>query len=165
MLPNNKLFIVWVLDGLGLCKDVIRWEVVEWLVDWEKLLIKKFGVDWRNDFGKCFDWCCSNGYLEIAKWLWEVSSKKEMNEGKIDIHANNGHVFRESSRHGHSDVVRWLWKINNGKFNMNFRNERALPRYYWRIEMCSLNDNTYRLTTRNGGHIDIPKQLRKVSDQ
>ena len=45
MLPNNRLFVIWVLDGFGLCEDVIRWEVLEWLVDYEKVI-----DEWYEDY-------------------------------------------------------------------------------------------------------------------
>ena len=88
MLPNNKLFVVWILDELGLCEDVIRWEVMMWLVDWERELIEGFGVNWREGgLYRCFNWGCRMGCLDIVKWLWWMS------DGSIDINASAEDVF------------------------------------------------------------------------
>ena len=143
MLPNNKLFVVWVLDGVGLCEDVIRWEILGWLIDWVGLLVEEFGVNWREDLDKCFRWCCSMGYLDVVKWLWKIS------DGSIDIHAKNDNAFLWGCVNGHLDVARWLWKVcsenkHNGSIDIH-------------------NDNTFTWSCSNG-HLDVAKWLWKVSN-
>ena len=140
MLPNNKIFVVWILDGLGLCEDVIRWGVLMWLVDWEKVFVKIFGEKWRKDLGKCFTWSCKYGQLDVVKWLWEVS------ERNIDIHANNEAVFILSCEYGQLDVVKWLWEVSE-------RN----------IDIYADDEAVFRICYEYG-HLDIAKWLWKVSD-
>ena len=141
MLPNNKVFIVWVLDGLRLCEDVIRWEILSWLVDYEVELIERYGVRWRKKYlNKCFSWCCEMGYLDVVKWLWRVG------EDGIDIHTRNENVFRLSCLYGHLNVVKWLWEVGDGKIDIHARNECA---FRW---SCV------------SGHLDVVKWLWKVSN-
>lgn len=152
MLPSNKLFIVWVLDDLGLCKDVIKWEILGWLVDYERIFVENFGVNWRGNWGgnlgecfgvkwegnlgECFSLCCRYGYLDGVKWLWEISN------GKIDIYAKNEPVFDESShlnecfvwccRYGYLNVAKWLWEVSKGSIDIHAENEHIFrERVVW----------------------------------
>lgn len=145
MLPNNKIFIVWCLDGLGLCMDVIRFEVMSWLVDWKSILEKQFGREWRSErLSGCFSWCCYYGHLDVVKWLLRVYSKEQT----IDIHAENEEAFRISCGSGHLDVVKQLWKVSDGKINIHANNDYA---FKWSCYNDYLDVVKWLWETSNGG--------------
>lgn len=125
MLPNNKLFVVWVLDGLDLCSDVIRWEIFEWLVDYEREIKKEYGVNWRekNQWNDIFDWACSRNWLDLMKWLWKVCSI-EPTHGEcnlIDEHLTECNIAVNVCEYDNLDMMMWLWDISNGKLDIDFQ--------------------------------------------
>lgn len=101
MLPNNKLFIVWILDGMGLYEDVVRWEILSCLIDYEAEFIKKFDINWKEKISECFRWSCIHGHLDVAKWLVSI-------DASIDIHKDNEYIFRWCCRWGYLNVIMWL---------------------------------------------------------
>ena len=66
-----------------------------------------------------FEWCCKNGHLTVAKWLYSL------NEGidRIDLHANNDYAFRYTCENGHLTVAKWLYSI--GGVNIHADDEYA----------------------------------------
>ena len=70
-------------------------------------LINKFNdinIHAINEFA--FQLSCKHGYLEIAKWLLNLSMQK--NFTSIDVHANCDLSFRWSCEYGHLEVAKWL---------------------------------------------------------
>ena len=134
MLPNNKLFVVWILDGLGLCEDVIRWEILELLVDWEGVFVKKFGENWREKFDDCFIWCCASGHLNVVKWLWDDCSKNKLNES-TDIRTGSEYALRASC-YGHLNIAKWLWEVCNCTIDSYFGNDTS---FRWNCKKGRLN--------------------------
>lgn len=59
---RHSLFIVWVLENIHICHDVIRWEIIPYIED--ELMIHKYGVN------KTFHKCCEFGYIHILKNLY-----------------------------------------------------------------------------------------------
>src|SRR5271169_2262183 len=53
-----------------------------------------------------FRWSCSNGHLEVAKWLLWQSQQNGFT--LINIHAYNEWAFIQSCGNGHLEVARWL---------------------------------------------------------
>ena len=132
MLPNNKLFVVWVLDGLGLYEDVIRWEILGWLNDYGDVLNKWWinyvfkankhnrtitGSSWKNNVTEIFwgddgveSWIDDTPLMEIiidldlAKWLWKNY------RGSIDIDFNfYNDNYVKLYKENKLDVAEWLF--------------------------------------------------------
>lgn len=166
MFPRNKTFIVWTLYELGLCEDVIRWEICKYLVDWEKVLINKIGVDWRENIDQCIHYCARYGEFDIVKWLRKVSSIEETSSSddlilwwsciynRLDIvtwlynicrynNSSNESVFITCCNYGVIDVAKWFYK--NKKVNVYTENNKA-----------------FRGSCHNG-HLDIAKWLFAIS--
>ena len=55
---------------------------------------------------------CTNGHLEVAKWLIEISQNKNLKLGLINIHSNNEFAFIGSCMNGHLEVAQWLIEIS-----------------------------------------------------
>ncbi len=119
----------------------------------------------RLNFNEPFHWCCSEGHLDIVKFILE----KDPN---IDIHSSNEYAFRWSCSNGHLNVAQYLFSIDNS-INIHTNNEQAfcfscknghfdVVKFLW-----SLNRNIYIRTdddyafrwSCSNGHIDIVKFL------
>jgi len=64
-----------------------------------------------------FNWACSNGELEIAKWL--VSVKPD-----IDISENNENAFNKACEYGYLELAKWLLLVKPD-INISVDNEKA----------------------------------------
>ena len=58
---------------------------------------------------------CENGYLTVAKWLYNI--------GGVDIHAENELEFAWSCNNGHLAIAQWLYSLGN--VNIHAENEAA----------------------------------------
>lgn len=72
------------------------WEIVSWLLNQ--------GVDIHTDNELAFRYCCQNGDLFMAQWLYNLGRK-------IDIHAENEYAFCTSLANGHLHVTKWLYEL------------------------------------------------------
>ena len=152
MLPNNKLFVVWVLDGLGLCEDVIRWEILGWLIDWEKVFVKRFGLNWKaGNLGDCFKWCCREGHLEVVKWLWYIFSNEKSSFRNIisrrSISTHNESDFVWCCSNGQLDVAKWMWEVAKESINIHVNKHHV---FLWCCE---------------SGQLDVVKWLWEVNKE
>jgi hypothetical protein len=84
---------------------------------------------------KAFRLSCNNCYLDVAKWLWNISNHK------INIHTEEEGVFRWGCENGYLDVVKWLWNISNHKINIHAADDFAFS------ESCK------------SGHLEVAKWL------
>ena len=111
------------------------------------LFMKRIDIHVDNEF--LFRFVCEEGYLEVAKWLWEVSQRETKEIGretkKIDIHVDNEYAFCWTCYGGHFEIVKWLWEISNKSINIHVLDENA---FRWACEK---------------GHLEIAKWLWKVS--
>lgn len=174
MLPNTKPFIVWILDSVSICMDVIRWEILSYLIDYEKELIDNIDINWREKLVECFDWCLYGGYLDVIKWLWEIS------DGGIDIHVENEYTFRLVCQNGRLNVVKWLLNIDKKNIDVHAINDHAfrlscgynhldVAKWLWKtsdgkIDICAENDIVFRWCCIHG-HLDIVQWLWEVSNK
>ena len=133
MLPDNKSFLVWLLENLGLCLDVIQWEIFYYLVDYGKILSSYEG-NWVRRPRTIFSYCCRDGHFELVKWLWEIELslrsnnhiKKYRNFGitkrswelyrGINIHGFKEQAFKLCCESGNLHIAKWLWNLGlNGE--------------------------------------------------
>lgn len=165
MLSHAKYcnYLIWFLDGMGVCLDIIRWELFPLLFSYEKRLCEEIGSCWKKKLGFCFDYCCVVGYIEIVKWLHgrrEINSQKNHGRRKL-YHLNEKYSrsstfiissqnievergFYYSCVYGHLNIAKWLWavsshEITTDKIRYNFE------------DVC-----------RNG-HVDIAKLLWRLN--
>lgn len=88
---------------------------------------------------------CSNGHIDIAKWLVELCEKYQ---DRINIHAENEQPFRSVCEYGHLDIAKWLIKIGEET--------------YGRINIDAISPNnghTPLLVACMNGRIEIAKWL------
>jgi predicted Fe-S protein YdhL (DUF1289 family) len=97
-----------------------------------------YDIHANDDYAFCLS--CYKGYLDIAKWLWNISDQK------INIHAIDERAFCLSCAKGHLDVAKWLWDISDHKINIHADNEKA---FRWCCYNC---------------HLDVVKWLRDISN-
>jgi hypothetical protein len=95
-----------------------------------------YDIHAKNEFA--FRSSCSNGHLDVSKWLWDISYHK------INIHSGNEEAFRWSCRRGHLEVAKWLWDISDHKINIHVDNE-----------------DVFR-SSCNNGHIEVAKWLWNI---
>lgn len=143
MLPNNKLFVIWTLDGIGLCSDVIRWCIFPLLRDWEKILFDRYGINWRDDLGECvFISYREDDIIELLRWIKSVnieiplrSLKNFMNlcccdgvldvlkwiikEYDIDLHSVKKSLFTSCCYGNCLTIAMWLYEECNGEINVS----------------------------------------------
>ena len=107
------------------------------------LLSKHSKINIYADNECAFRWSCSNGKLDVAKWLIELSGQEKyqkinINElrmrlgdrkrynprdtanfriyslnKKINIHADNDFAFKKSRDHGFTEITNWLIDLSN----------------------------------------------------
>ena len=86
----------------------------------------KIDIHINND---AFKIASENGYLNIVKWLYEISTKNNNKNNKIDIHIDNEYAFRNACKNGHLNVAEWLYNLSkidgNSKINIHMVNEYA----------------------------------------
>jgi len=74
-----------------------------------------------------FRWSCSEGHIEVAKFLIDLGENHGYN--KINIHANNENAFRWTCSEGHIEVAKFLIDLgeNHGynKINIHVDEEIA----------------------------------------
>lgn len=74
-------------------------------------LINKFNdIDIHVENEYAFQLSCEHGYLEISKWLVDLSLQK--NFIPINIHANNEAAFQKSCMNNHLEVAKWLVNLS-----------------------------------------------------
>jgi len=68
-------------------------------------------IDISANNEQAFRWACTNGHLEVAKWLWEIKPT-------IDITADDGYAFRGACTSCHVEVIKWLYKLYSENTNI-----------------------------------------------
>ena len=106
---------------------------------------------------QAFRYACSNGHLEVAKWLLTVKSDVNISEYNehafrsachsghqeiakwllsvkpdINISANDEHAFRSACHNGHQEIAKWLLTLKPD-INVNAKNDEAF------LYACSKN--------------------------
>jgi len=74
------------------------------IINAQKILSQNYSIKNANKKG-AFRYSCINGYLNLAKWLYEL------NPNNLGIHDNNEYTFRHTCSHGKFDVAQWLYEI------------------------------------------------------
>lgn len=156
--------VIWLLDGMGICLDIIRWEIFPLLFSYEKLLCKKIGSGWREELTKCFIYCCSGGRFGMVKWLYTYNLKridlfiedicksmrrlkKDYNYWGVTRSIDFSQGFYLSCQHGNLDIAKWIWKICdhirlnvNSAFQVACYNDRlSIIQWLWDIAKKDIN--------------------------
>jgi ankyrin repeat protein len=67
-----------------------------------------FSFDDCIDDEKPFEWACSRGYLETAKWLFQLGIDIS---SPINIHIDNEKIFKKTCSEGQIEVAKWLYQL------------------------------------------------------
>lgn len=104
MFTSTKYHIIWILDGIGLCQDIIQWEIFTLLINkkYDRRFCKIIGNDWGSKSDKCFTLCCRRNYIDAAKLLWSINDPT-----KFDIAA----AFSQLCVNNYLSTAKWLWKV------------------------------------------------------
>jgi len=100
---------------------------------------KTFYGDKYEEINIAFMYSCTNGHLEVAKWLYSLKDKP-------DIHAYNESAFSSACANGHLEVAKWLYSLED-KPNININNEHPFE-----IACCN-------------GHLEVAKWLYSLEDK
>lgn len=99
----------------------------------------------RPDIQRAFTRCCLNGYIDYAKWLWNLSKE---NNRPIDIHANNEDLFKFCCMFNNINMAQWLYKLSleiNSPIDIRAGNDEAfihsarnkyMPIANWLCTLC-----------------------------
>jgi len=90
---------------------------------------------------KVFRWACKNGYLEVAKWLWQLGNEIS---SPINIHAHDEYAFRYACEKGHLEIAQWLHLLGN---------KLSSP-----IDIHAYNEHAFECACEKG-HLEIAKWL------
>lgn len=82
-----------------------------------------------------FNWCCENGYLNEAKWIYYFDTELTLNQ------INDSHLFCDVCGNGHLHIAKWLYSIG--------------------INIYVNYNNGFRRSCENG-HLDISKWLYSI---
>ena len=84
------------LDVLNLVSDFSKDKFILQFIDKSTYKKIKFDIQMFID-------ACSNGHLNVAKWLLQFNP---------NVHALNDEAFRSACKNGHLDVAKWLIQFN-----------------------------------------------------
>lgn len=117
-------------------------------------------IDIHTENEYAFRWSCSNGYIDVAKWLLKLDSN-------INIHICNDYAFRYSCGNGHLHVAKWLLNLDknidiSAYYNEAFLNSCSrghLDVVKWLINrVVNINENTKTAFQKScNSHIDVAK--------
>jgi hypothetical protein len=89
-----------------------------------KLYYERHKVKINEHFNLMFSVCCQKNFLDVAKYLYEISKK---DGDKINIHYDDDITFKEACTRNHLNVVKWLYEISsmddNTKFDIHMSDE------------------------------------------
>jgi len=141
-------------------------------LDSMKWLIEQGGVDIHARSEYVFRNVCSNGYFEVACWLFAF-------DNTINIHANDEEAFVKCCVNGHLEIAKWLYSLCEmhecGSVNVHVNDEEAfrhsclnghLEVAQWlyslsvldRVNIYILNNDAFKKSCMNG-HAGVVKWL------
>jgi len=112
-----------------LCRDGLLYQAT-------KMYEENKDIDIHKYVDEPFRYACSNGHLEVAKWLCSL-------DGKVNINNYDKFALKNACLNGHLEVSKWLFsfdkKIDIRQFYYNYKNVFS--------EVCS------------NGHLEVAKWL------
>lgn len=124
-----------------------------------------------DEYKKILYECCRNGNIVIAKWLFSLNEK-------INIEYDYDNAFRICCENGNLEFAKWLYTINN-KININDQDDYAfrvccekgyLEFAKWlytindKININEYDDYAFRVCCGNG-YLEIAKWLYTINDK
>lgn len=104
---HNKYFLIWALyKKTKLCKDIIQYEIFQWLDIDTVNILDSCGFSWYLEHQKTFEWTCVTGHLHITKMLWNQCLNNEI--GLINIRDSELVTLATLVHKGHIDTAIWL---------------------------------------------------------
>ena len=89
------------LKGIHYCVSENKLASLQFMSRFDNIASKLVTHSWIDYFVIC----CRNGYLDIAKWMWQ-------NENNIDLSRNDCAALKYSCIMGHIDVAKWLCNLD-----------------------------------------------------
>jgi len=73
-----------------------------------------------NHIYRCFDITCTNGHLELAKWLYCLIDKNSPNYNKENLHKIHSKAFAHACINSKLEMAKWLFNLDDIKPDIHY---------------------------------------------